>query len=66
MQANSIKDKINLSHAKALRRSRELVKVTRLQLAQRLNLSPKTIEKYEQAGQLLMMRRFKVYSGNLN
>jgi transcriptional regulator with XRE-family HTH domain len=47
MQANSLKDKINLSHAKALRQSRELVKVTRLQLAQRLNLSPKTIEKYE-------------------
>ena len=47
MQANLFKDKINLSHAKALRRSRELVKVTRLQLAQRLNLSPKTIEKYE-------------------
>ena len=47
MQATTLKDKINLSHAKALRRSRELLKVTRIELARRLTLSPKAIEKYE-------------------
>ena len=47
MQATTLKDKINLSHAKALRRSRELLKVTRMELARRLKLSPKAIEKYE-------------------
>lgn len=47
MQATTLKDKINLSHAKALRRSREQLKVTRIELARRLNLSPKSIEKYE-------------------
>ena len=47
MQATTLKDKINLSHAKALRRSRELLKVTRIELARRLNLSSKAIEKYE-------------------
>ncbi len=47
MQAMSLKNKINLSHAKALRRSREQLKVTRIELARRLNLSPKAIEKYE-------------------
>ena len=47
MQATTLKDKVNLSHAKALRRSREQLKVTRIELARRLNLSPKAIEKYE-------------------
>ncbi len=47
MTAVTLKDKINLSHAKALRRSREQLKVTRIELARRLNLSPKAIEKYE-------------------
>lgn len=47
MTAVTLKDKINLSHAKALRRSREQFKVTRIELARRLNLSPKAIEKYE-------------------
>ena len=47
MTAMALKDKINLSHAKALRRSREQLKVTRIELARRLNLSPKAIEKYE-------------------
>lgn len=47
MTAVTLKDKINLSHAKALRRSREQLKVTRIELARRLNLSPKAVEKYE-------------------
>jgi len=47
MTAETLKDKINLSHAKALRRSREQLKVTRIELARRLNLSPKAVEKYE-------------------
>ena len=47
MKATTLKDKVNLSHAKALRRSREQLKVTRIELARRLNLSPKAIEKYE-------------------
>ena len=47
MTAVTLKDKINLSHAKALRRSREQLKVTRIELARRLKLSPKAIEKYE-------------------
>jgi transcriptional regulator with XRE-family HTH domain len=47
MTAVTLKDKINLSHAKAIIRSREQLKVTRIELACRLNLSPKSIEKYE-------------------
>lgn len=47
MQATTLKDKINLSNAKALRRARELLKVTRSELAQKLKLSSKAIEKYE-------------------
>jgi transcriptional regulator with XRE-family HTH domain len=47
MTAVTLKDKINLSHAKALRRSREQLKVTRIELARRLNLTPKAVEKYE-------------------
>jgi transcriptional regulator with XRE-family HTH domain len=47
MQATTLKSKINLSHAKAIRRSREQLKVTRIELARRLKLSPKAIEKYE-------------------
>lgn len=37
----------NLSHAKALRRARELLKLTRNELALRLDVSSKTIQKYE-------------------
>lgn len=47
MQAFTTKDKINFSNAKAIRRSRELLKVTRKELAHRLGLSAKAIEKYE-------------------
>lgn len=47
MQANTQKNIMNLSNAKALRRAREILKVTRSELARRVNLSPKAIEKYE-------------------
>lgn len=47
MEAFTTKDKINLSNAKALRRSREMMKVTRIELGNRLQLSAKAIEKYE-------------------
>ena len=38
---------MNLSNAKALRRAREMMKVTRLQMSKRLNLSLEAIKKYE-------------------
>jgi transcriptional regulator with XRE-family HTH domain len=47
MQPATQKQKINLSHAKALKRSRELMKVTRIEMASRLNLSLEAIKKYE-------------------
>lgn len=47
MTAMTLKNKINLSHAKAIRRAREQMKITRVELARRLNLSHKAIEKYE-------------------
>jgi transcriptional regulator with XRE-family HTH domain len=47
MAAATLKDKINLSHAKALRRSRELMKVTRNELGDRLGITFKAIQKYE-------------------
>jgi transcriptional regulator with XRE-family HTH domain len=53
MATATLKDKINLSHAKALRRSRELLKVTRNELGDRLGLSFKAIQKYE-SGRALM------------
>lgn len=43
----TLRNKINLSHAKALRRSRELLKVTRQELGIRLGLTLKAVEKYE-------------------
>jgi transcriptional regulator with XRE-family HTH domain len=47
MATATLKDKINLSHAKALRRSRELLKVTRNELGDRLGMTFKAIQKYE-------------------
>jgi transcriptional regulator with XRE-family HTH domain len=47
MTASTMKNKINLSHAKALKRARELMKVTRNEIAQRLGLSLEAIKKYE-------------------
>ena len=47
MIALSNSERMNLSNAKALRRARELLKVTRNQLADSLKLTDKSIEKYE-------------------
>lgn len=47
MATATLKDRINLSHAKALRRSRELLKVTRNELGDRLGITFKAIQKYE-------------------
>ncbi len=47
MQATTLKEKINLSHAKAIRRSRELLKLTRKEMASRLGISFLAVEKYE-------------------
>jgi transcriptional regulator with XRE-family HTH domain len=47
MQATTLKEKINLSHAKAIRRSRELLKLTRNEVALRLGITRKAIQKYE-------------------
>lgn len=46
MQASTMKDKINFSHAKALKRARELMKVTRIEMARRLGLSLGAIKKF--------------------
>jgi transcriptional regulator with XRE-family HTH domain len=47
MQATTLKEKINLSHSKAIRRSRELLKLTRKDMASRLGISFQAVEKYE-------------------
>ena len=47
MQATTLKNRINLSHAKAIRRSRELLKLTRKEMATRLGISFQAVEKYE-------------------
>lgn len=47
MTASTQIQRINLSNAKALRRSREVMKVTRSEVAVRLKVSPQAIEKYE-------------------
>jgi transcriptional regulator with XRE-family HTH domain len=46
-------DRINFSNAKALRRAREIMKLTRNELALRLNISTKAIEKYENGRAIL-------------
>ena len=52
MTTVTLKEKINLSHAKALKRAREMMKVTRIEMARRLNLSPEAIKKYEKGGDM--------------
>ena len=47
MQPATLKEKMNLSNAKALRRAREMMKVTRLEMSSKLNLSLEAIKKYE-------------------
>lgn len=66
MQAPTMKEKINLSNAKALRRSRELLKVTRNELASRLGLTPKSIEKYENGRAQLDEEKIKLITDALN
>src|SRR5690606_22000837 len=52
---------INLSHAKALKRARELMKVTRVEMARRLNLSLEAIKKYEKGGSVLDEKKIQKY-----
>ena len=47
MQATTLKNRINISHAKAIRRARELLKLTRKEMAQWLGISFQAVEKYE-------------------
>jgi len=47
MQALPTSQRINLSNAKAIRRARELLKLTREELAGRIGFTYKAIEKYE-------------------
>ncbi|OFZ15347.1 MAG: hypothetical protein A2X86_17685 [Bdellovibrionales bacterium GWA2_49_15] len=47
MTASTLKNTMNLSHAKALKRAREMMKVTRIEMARRLGLSLEAIKKYE-------------------
>lgn len=53
MQSATQKNKINLSHAKALKRARELMKVTRNEMARRLKLSLEAVKKYESGRTLI-------------
>ena len=53
MTASTQIQRINLSNAKALRRSREVMKVTRSEMAVRLKVSPQAIEKYESGRALI-------------
>jgi transcriptional regulator with XRE-family HTH domain len=53
MQSLSNTERMNLSNAKALRRAREISKVTRAQLGSSLGLSDKSVEKFENGRVLL-------------
>ena len=53
--------KINLSNAKALRRSREVMKITRAEMAARLKVSPQAIEKYESGRALIDEEKIQRY-----
>jgi len=61
MTRATLKEKINLSHAKALKRARELMKVTRVEMARRLNLSLEAIKKYEKGGSVLDEKKIQKY-----
>lgn len=61
MQATTLKDKLNLSHAKALKRARELMKVTRIEMARRLNLSLEAIKKYESGRAIIDERKIDTF-----
>lgn len=66
MQPATQKEKMNLSHAKALRRAREMMKVTRIEMASRLNLSIEAIKKYEKGGAIIDERKIQNYLQALN
>ena len=59
MQATTLKNRINLSHAKAIRRCRELLKLTRKELAQRLGISFQAVEKYESGRAIIDEEKLK-------
>lgn len=61
MQPTTLKNKINLSHAKALKRARELMKVTRTQMANRLNLSLEAIKKYESGRAIIDEKKINLF-----
>lgn len=61
MTTATLKEKINLSHAKALKRAREMMKVTRIEMARRLNLSLEAIKKYEKGGGIIDERKIQNY-----
>lgn len=61
MTTATLKEKINLSHAKALKRAREMMKVTRIEMARRLNLSIEAIKKYEKGGAVIDERKIQNY-----
>ena len=66
MQLSTQKNIINLSNAKALRRAREMLKLTRNDLAKRLNCSYKLVEKYENGRTNLDESRLKCILEVLN
>lgn len=61
MTTATLKEKINLSHAKALKRAREMMKVTRIEMARKLNLSLEAIKKYEKGGAVIDERKIQNY-----
>ena len=56
----------NLSNGKALKRARELRKLSRIELARMLDLSPKTIEKYENGRKKIEKEDVKLFMKALN
>ena len=66
MFATTQNQKINLSNAKALRRSREVMKITRAEMAARLKVSPQAIEKYESGRALIDEEKIQKYLSALD
>jgi len=66
MLATTQNQKINLSNAKALRRSREVMKITRSEMAVRLKVSPQAIEKYESGRALIDDEKIQRYLSALD
>ncbi len=66
MQPTTLKNKINLSHAKALKRARELMKVSRVEMAKRLNLSLGAIKKYESGRAIIDEKKINLFIAALD